>query len=104
MCKPRTTAFDASRKWRHSACYVPRVKKQKNSVRRKCSKTREEIKQLHAQAQEQIERSKEQALQHMRAEVADIAVQAAERVLRANLDAQRQRTLVDTFLQELGTN
>ncbi len=67
-------------------------------------RTREEISRLHQQAQEQIGRSKEQALQQMRSDVADIAIEAAERVLRANLDARRQRDLVTSFLGELGSN
>ena len=67
-------------------------------------RTREEIGQLHAQAQDEISRKKEEALQALRTEVADLAVQAAERILRANLDVQLQRGLVDSFLDELRTN
>ena len=67
-------------------------------------RTREEIGQLHAQAQDEIRRKKEDALQALRTEVADLAVQAAERILRENLDVQLQRGLVDSFLDELRTN
>ncbi len=68
------------------------------------AKTRAKIQQMQAQAQAEIERQKESALQDLRAEVADLAIQAAEKILGENLNDQRQRRLVDDFLDDLPKN
>ena len=67
-------------------------------------KTREQIQQMRDQAQAEIGREKESALTALRAEVADLAIQAAEKILTENLDAQRQRRLVESFLDDLPKN
>ncbi len=67
-------------------------------------KTREQIQHLRQQAQAEIEREKESALDELRAEVADLAIQAAEKILQENLDAQRQRRLVESFINDLPKN
>ena len=59
---------------------------------------------MRDQAQAEIEREKDSALSTLRAEVADLAIQAAEKILEENLDAQRQRRLVENFLDELPKN
>ena len=70
---------------------------------REVQRTREEISALRKQAQEDIARDKEKALQDLRGEVADLAILAAEKVLQENLDVSRQRVLVDRFIDELST-
>ena len=67
-------------------------------------KTREQIQQMRDQAQGEIEREKDSALDALRAEVADLAIQAAEKILQENLDAQSQRRLVENFIDELPKN
>lgn len=67
-------------------------------------KTREQIQQLRDQAQAEIEREKDSALDALRAEVADLAIQAAEKILQETLDAPRQRRLVENFIDELPKN
>ncbi len=67
-------------------------------------KTRTQIRQLQQQAQAEIEREKQRALDTLRAEVADLAIQAAEKILRETLDASRQRRLVDEFIDGLPKN
>ena len=67
-------------------------------------KTRAQIRQMQEAAQAEIERERDGALQYLRKEVADLAIQAAERVLDANLDDDRQRKLVDDFLGGLPKN
>ncbi|MFB3133574.1 MAG: F0F1 ATP synthase subunit B [Rhodothermales bacterium] len=67
-------------------------------------KTREQIQHLRDQAQAEIEREKDSALDALRAEVADLAIQAAEIILQENLDAPRQRRLVANFIDELPKN
>jgi F-type H+-transporting ATPase subunit b len=70
---------------------------------REVQHTREEISALRKQAQDDIARDKEKALQALRSEVADLAILAAGKVLQENLDASRQRVLVDRFIDELST-
>ncbi len=67
-------------------------------------KTRAQIAQLQAQAQADIERQKQGAIEELRSEVADLAVAAAEKIIQKNLDAQAQRALVDDFIQTLPQN
>lgn len=67
-------------------------------------KTREAILEMREQAQGEIEREKDSALDALRAEVADLAIRAAEKILQANLDAPSQRRLVENFIDELPKN
>ncbi len=67
-------------------------------------KTRAQIRQIQEQAQAEIEREKQSALDALRAEVADLAIRAAEKILHENLDATRQRKIVDAFIDDLPKN
>lgn len=67
-------------------------------------KTRQQIRQMQATAEAEIEREKQQALAELRAEVADLAILAAEKILHENLDAPRQKKLVDAFIADLPKN
>jgi F-type H+-transporting ATPase subunit b len=67
-------------------------------------KERQQVAHLREQFREEMEREKAQIKQELRTEVADLAVEAAERILRENLDPQRQRRLVDSFIAELPKN
>ncbi len=67
-------------------------------------KTKAELAKMQAQARADLEREKQQALNALRAEVADLAIGAAEKILRANLDENRQRQLVDQFISDLPQN
>jgi F-type H+-transporting ATPase subunit b len=52
------------------------------------------------QANAEIERSKQQALNELRAEVATLAVDGAERILQESLDGDRHRRIVDQYLSQ----
>ncbi|NNF59289.1 MAG: F0F1 ATP synthase subunit B [Rhodothermaceae bacterium] len=67
-------------------------------------KTKAQLAQMQEQARAEIEREKTQALAALRAEVADLAIGAAEKILHANLDDDRQRGLVNEFLNDLPQN
>jgi F-type H+-transporting ATPase subunit b len=56
---------------------------------------------LLAQAKEEITREKEKALVQLRTEVADLAIGAAGKIIEANLDAAKQKSLVDAAITEL---
>ena len=68
------------------------------------AKTRTQIQHLQESAQAEIEREKDSALTSLRQEVADLAIRAAEKILRENLDADRQKKIVDNFLGDLSKN
>jgi F-type H+-transporting ATPase subunit b len=53
------------------------------------------------QAKEEIHREKEAALVQLRAEVSDLAIAAAGKLIDANLDSPAQRGLVDRAITEL---
>ncbi len=53
-------------------------------------------------AQEDAAREREQAFAELRAQVADLAVLAAERIIHRQLDPATQRQLVNEFLAEAG--
>jgi len=53
------------------------------------------------QAKEEIRREKEAALVQLRAEVTDLAIGAAGKILEANLDNAAQRKLADAAINEL---
>jgi F-type H+-transporting ATPase subunit b len=53
-------------------------------------------------AQEDAAREREQAFAELRQQIADLAVMAAERIIRRQLDPATQRQLVNEFLAEAG--
>jgi F-type H+-transporting ATPase subunit b len=57
--------------------------------------------QMIDQARDEIRREKDAALGQLRAEVADLAVAAAGKLLDANLDTAASRKLVETAIREL---
>ena len=59
-----------------------------------------EYQRILARAQEDARREREQAFAELRAEVADLAVLAAGRIINRQLDPAGQRQLVDEFLAE----
>lgn len=64
--------------------------------------TREEIERLRERATAEIDAEKERAIQDLRAEVADLALAAASKVVGETMTGARERRLVEEFLQEAG--
>ena len=62
--------------------------------------TREELERMRVRATEEITAEKGRALAELRSEVADLALQAAGRVVRETMNDQRQRRLVEEFLAD----
>lgn len=72
------------------------------SVRRDIEeKARQEAHELVARARAEIERERDRALDALRRESVDLALAAASRLLRENLDAAKDRALVEQYLAEL---
>ncbi|MBI3751639.1 MAG: F0F1 ATP synthase subunit B [Chloroflexi bacterium] len=64
--------------------------------------TREELERVRARASEEIAAEKTRALAELRAEVADLALAAAGKVVHETMTGERQRRLVEEFLTEVG--
>jgi F-type H+-transporting ATPase subunit b len=66
--------------------------------------TREELDRMRERAASEIESEKVKALSDLRAEVADLALAAAGKVVRETMTGERQRRLVNEFLDEGDTD
>jgi F-type H+-transporting ATPase subunit b len=62
--------------------------------------TREELERMRVRATSDIESEKQRAIADLRAEVADLALAAAGKVVGESMTDTRQRRLVEEFLQE----
>jgi F-type H+-transporting ATPase subunit b len=67
-------------------------------------KARQQAQQELDRATAEIQRNVDSARQQLRTEVADLAIQAAEKILDESLDAQKQKKVVDSFLSQLPRN
>jgi F-type H+-transporting ATPase subunit b len=65
------------------------------------ARARAESEQLLKRARDQIERDKAQAIQELRAQVAEIAIAAAGKIVESSLTPQAQRKLVDDVIAVL---
>src|SRR5215213_5440673 len=66
--------------------------------------TRDELGRMRERATEEIAAEKERALAELRGEVADLALQAASRVVGETMTDQRHRRLVEEFLADPATS
>jgi F-type H+-transporting ATPase subunit b len=65
------------------------------------SAARAEAERVVEKAKEQIEREKRLAIQELRGQVADLAVEAASRIVRSSLSPEVQKQLVHEFIDNL---
>jgi len=65
------------------------------------TKARADADLVVSKAREQMQREKDQAIAELRAQVADIAVEAASRIVKSSLTEEAQRKLVDDYIKEL---
>lgn len=64
-------------------------------------KAQQESKQMVEKAKNEIEQQKNSALVSLKEEVADLAIGAAEKILLANLDADKQKSVVDEYIKTM---
>jgi F-type H+-transporting ATPase subunit b len=64
-------------------------------------KARQESNKLVEKARDEIEQQKNSALASLRAEVADLAIGAAEKIILQNLDEDKQKQLVDEYIKTI---
>lgn len=57
---------------------------------------------MKEKAQQEIAHNKEEALNSIKGDVADLTVNLAGKLLSQQLDAEGQRQLIDRYLDELG--
>jgi F-type H+-transporting ATPase subunit b len=70
----------------------------------KIEKAKDEAAKLLDQARATIEAEKKRALQELRNEVADLALQSARLILDTELDSSKNKKLVDNFINEVSKN
>lgn len=68
------------------------------------SKAHQQARHELDKAHEEMQRNLDAARQQLRAEVADLAVKAAEKILDETLDTARHKKIVDTFITRLPKN
>jgi len=64
-------------------------------------KARSEGDQLVQRARDQIEREKNAAVQELRSQVAELAIEAAGKIVTTSMTPESQRKLVDEFIRDL---
>lgn len=62
----------------------------------------EEAEKIKKSALADIERERDLAIAQVKAQVADLSVSVAEKIIRKNLDAKTQEDLIEQFIQEVG--
>ena len=67
-------------------------------------KANQQSRRMIDQAKQEIDRDKDAALSQLRGEVANLAIQAAEKILGETLDETRHRKIIDSYLKELPKN
>jgi len=63
-----------------------------------------EAKKRIEEAKNEIERKNQEAFNQMKGQIASIAVEAAEKIIRENLDETKQKKLVNKYLDDLSKN
>jgi F-type H+-transporting ATPase subunit b len=87
-----------------AARIIEEARQQADAVRRDLTQRAEaEAQDLRRRNAEQLEAERARVLGELRGQVAVLAVDAAERVVRANLDSEANRRLVEDYISNLGT-
>jgi|WetSurMetagenome_2_1015567.scaffolds.fasta_scaffold144301_3 F-type H+-transporting ATPase subunit b len=73
-------------------------------LNQKTSESEAKVKKMMEDAQTEIKRKTEESFDALKNQVAIIAVEAAEKILRENLDKDKQTKIVSKFIDELPKN
>jgi F-type H+-transporting ATPase subunit b len=80
---------------------LDRIAKQGEDLRKELeAKAREQAEALVAKARAEIQQERQQAVQDLRSQVADLAVMAAGRIIGESLDPKKHRELIERTLEE----
>jgi F-type H+-transporting ATPase subunit b len=66
--------------------------------------SRQEAKKMIEDATAAIERKQQESFNNLRGQIAEIAVNAAEKIIRENLDKDKQLKIVDKYIQDISKN
>ncbi len=67
-------------------------------------KSQDESRKMLEQAKSEIKQEKESAMSDLRNEVSDLAIKAAEKILKDNLDESKQKKIVNDFISQIPNN
>ncbi|MEO8209575.1 MAG: F0F1 ATP synthase subunit B [bacterium] len=68
------------------------------------TKTQEDSRKLLEQAKVEITQEKESAMADLRNEVSELAIKAAEKIIKENLDEAKQKKIVNDFISQIPSN
>lgn len=68
------------------------------------AKSQEESRKLIEQAKLEIQQERQSAMSELRNEVSDLAVKAAEKIIKDNLDEAKQKKIVNDFISQIPNN
>lgn len=68
------------------------------------AKSHEDSRKLIEQAKVEIKQEKESAMADLRNEVSDLAIKAAEKIIKDNLDENKQKKIVNDFISQIPKN
>ena len=68
------------------------------------AKAQEDSRKLIEQAKVEIKQEKDSAMADLRNEVSDLAIKAAEKILKDNLDESKQKKIVNDFISQIPSN
>jgi F-type H+-transporting ATPase subunit b len=87
---------------REAALLAQRSKQEVEAMRLELTaRARKEADDLVAQARQQIQEEKAKALLELKGQVADLAIEAARRLIQSSLDEKSQRALVEEYIAQL---
>ena len=66
--------------------------------------SKEQAKKIVDEASSEIQRKKDAAFEELKGQIAQIAVNAAEKIIRESLDAQKSKQVIDKYLNEVTKN
>ncbi len=66
--------------------------------------SKEQAQKIIDDASSQIEQKKEAAFEELKTKVAELAIQASEKILKENLDKDSNRKLVDRYIEDITKN
>jgi len=67
-------------------------------------KAQDDSRKLIEQAKSEIKQEKESAMSDLRNEVSELAIKAAEKILKENLDESKQKKIVNDFISQIPSN
>jgi F-type H+-transporting ATPase subunit b len=66
--------------------------------------SKEQSKRMIEEATAEIERKKDSAFNELKSQIAEISVKAAEKILKENIDADKNKVIVNKYINEISKN